>query len=317
MSVKNFLNCSGQLAANTGFGLCVNDIKFIKGIFFVPTGTLLTTASIAALKTALAAIIKNDSPNARAYPLHKIVTPTDNSEDIQIQTFADGSKAVSRDVVYDWTFQFTDGAFCLSYALQQANGLNMDFFLYDAGAKLIGTQPADGSDNLMSINPSLQWTIPWKLPTGTEVTVYATRVSFDSYQVNKSIAFVDFTKDGGLAYLKSLKGLQNILLTKISRAVAVLKIGAYTSCGTVDLSQVYTTELAVASLWRAYAVNGNSLTITSVAYDANVKGFTVTIDTSDPDYVAGDPITVGLGPVSVLTTGGVVGFEGINVVVAP
>lgn len=316
MSIGNVLQCNNKTPGNTGFGNCVVDIGTMRGIFYVPKGTVLITASMAAFKTAFAALIINDLPIARGFPVHGFVGPTDSSEDLTIQTFPYGGKAVVREGDYDWTFQFTDGRFCLNIALRGMNYIEQDFFIYDSNARLYGTDPGDGTDNIKAIEPTLKWTAPFKLNDGSAVTHYGTRVSFQPYQINEAVRFVDLSKDGGLAYIKSLKGLQNIKLTKISRAVAVLKIGAFTSCGSVDLSQVYTVELAVASLWRAYAVNGNSLTITSVAYDANVKGFTVTIDTSDPDYVAGAVITVGLAPVSVLVAGGVIGFEGINVDVA-
>lgn len=318
MSIENVLNCNNKKVKNTGFGNCVVDIGTMRGIIYVPKGTVLTTASLAAFKTALSALINNDNYLLRGYPVHNFVGPTDGSEDLVIQTFPYGGKAVVREGDYDWTFQFTDGRFCLNIALRGMNSIDQDFFIYDANARIYGTDPGDGTATIKAIEPTLKWTAPFKLNDGANVTVYGTRVAFQPSQINENVRFVDLGGvNGGLAYIKSLKGLQDIALTKISRTTNVLKIGTFTSCGSVDLSQVYTVELASASLWRAYAVNGNALTITSVAYDSNVKGFTVTIDTTDPDYVAGDPITVGLAPVSILTAGGVVGFEGGSVVVAP
>lgn len=317
MSVANQLNCNVKKPRNTGFGNCVVDIGTMRGIFYVPKGTVLTTASIAAFKTALSALLINDDPLQRGYPVHGFVGPTDSSEDLTIQTFPYGGKAVVKEGDYDWLFQFTNGKFCLNIALRGMNGIEQDFFIYDANARIYGTDPGDGTDSIKAIEPTLKWTAPFKLPDGSAVTVYGTRVAFEPYQINEGVRFVDLGGNGGLAYIKSLKGLQDIALSKISRTTNVLKIATYTSCGSIDLSgaNYFQTQFAVASLWRAYAVNGNALTITSVAYDGNVKGFTVTIDTTDPDYVAGDPITVTLAPVSVLVTGGVVGFEGGQVVV--
>lgn len=317
MSIENQLNCVSKKVKNTGFGNCVVDIGTMRGIIYVPKGTVLDTSTLAAFKTALSALINNDDYLLRGYPVHNFVGPTDGSEDLVIQTFPYGGKAVVREGDYDWTFQFTDGRFCLNIALRGMNQIDQDFFIYDANARIYGTDPGDGSATIKAIEPTLKWTAPFKLNDGANVTVYGTRVAFQPSQINENVRFVDLGgTNGGLAYIKSLKGLQDIALTKISRAVAVLKIGAFTSCGSVNIAETYDTELAVASLWRAYAVSGNALTITSVAYDANVKGFTVTIDATDPDYVAGEPITVGLGPVSVLKAGGVVGYESNTVVVA-
>lgn len=319
MSIANTLYCNTKKLRNTGFGNCVVDIGTMRGIFYVPKGTVLTTASIAAFKTALAALIANDDPYLRGYPVHGFVGPTDSSEDLTIQTFPYGGKAVVKEGDYDWLFQFTNGKFCLNIALRGMNGIDQDFFIYDANARIYGTDPGDGTDTIKAIEPTLKWTAPFKLPDGSAVTVYGTRVAFAPYQINEGVRFVDLGGNGGLAYIKSLKGLQDIALTKISRATNVMKIGTYTSCGSIDLSgaSYFQTLLASASLWRVYAPTGNAITITSVAYDANVKGFTVTVDATDPDYVAGDTFTVTLAPVSVLVAAGIIGFEGGTVAVAP
>lgn len=316
MSISNQLICISKKPKNTGFGNCTVDIGTMRGIIYVPKGTVLTTASMAAFKAALAALIINDSYLLRGYPVHGFVGSTDSSEDLTIQTFPYGGKAVVKEGDYDWVFQFTDGRFCLNIALRGLNSVDQDFFIYDSNAKLYGTDPGDGSDSIKAISPTLKWTAPFKLNDGSAVTVYGTRVSFSPGQINENVKFVDLSgSNGGLAYLKSLKGLQDIALSKISRAANVLKIATTTSCGSIDLSgaSYYQTQLASASLWRASAPNGNDLTITSVAYDANVHGFTVTIDATDPDYTAGQIITVTLAPVSVLTAAGIIGFEGGSV----
>jgi hypothetical protein len=112
MSISNVLQCNTKTPGNTGFGNCVVDIGTMRGIFYVPKGTVLTTATMAAFKTAFAALIVNDLPLLRGYPVHGFVGPTDSSEDLTIQTFPYGGKAVVKEGDYDWTFQFTDGRYC-------------------------------------------------------------------------------------------------------------------------------------------------------------------------------------------------------------
>lgn len=322
MGLQNKLICGVNNGGNTGFGECVVDIGLIMGILFVPKNTEFALTDLATLKTALEAAILNDVPSERIYPVQGFVALTDNSEDLTIQTFGYGGKQVVREGDIDLTFQFVDGAFCLNYNLRKANGLNKHFFLIDKNGKLIGTQ-GSAADTLKAITPSLQWTPPFKLNDGSAVTMYSTRVSFSPSQINENISFVDFNDaagTGGYAYLASLAGLQNIALAKISRAVAVLKVSAKTACGTVDLYDLYADDLADEALWVANkdvaGVPGAVLTITSVAKDDNAKGWTVTIDTEDPDYSIGAPIWIKLaGPTTLEPVlGG--GYESNNISVA-
>jgi hypothetical protein len=299
MGLQNVAICNTNGAGNTGFGACVVDIGYIGMLIFAPDGFKIPTTSIAAALTTINAGILNNNPLQRLYPVSGLVQPTDSSESPTIQTFNDGSKAVVKEGFYDWTFQFTKGAFCLSFRLRMANGLNRSFFIVDKNGRLYGTDTGDGM--VTAIKPALAWTHPFKLNDGTKVTEYATMVNFDPAYLNDYPSFLDFKNNGGYGALLALTGLQDVLLAKISRLVAVLKVSAKTACGTVNLYDVYGATLANTAAWLAYAdssgVPGNALTITSVAGDANVKGYTITIDTADPDYTAGAPIWVSLaGP---------------------
>lgn len=311
MSVQNVAICAFNRTGNTGFGACVVDIGYIGAILFAPDNYKIPTTSVAGAITAIQADILNDNPALRLYPVSGLVQPTANDEAATIQTFNDGSKALVKEGFYDWTFQFVKGAFCLSFRLRMANGLNRSFFLIDKNGRIYGTNTGDGM--VTAIKPALAWTNPFKLNDGTKVTEYSTFINFDPTYLNDYPAFIDFKNNGGFAFLSSLIGLQDVTLAKISRAVAVLKVSAFTACGTVNLYTLYGATLASAGLWKAYADNagapGNALTITSVATDANVQGYTVTIDTSDPDYTAGAPIWVSLAGPTELAVAVSAGYE--------
>lgn len=311
MGVQNVSTDCTITGGNTGVGQCFNDFKFVKGIIFVPAGKNYSTTSIQAFKTAIEADILADQASARAYPLQNIHTPTDNSEAPVEQTFPDGSKAIVRNGNYDWSFQWTIGGLCLSIAMQKANGKNRAFFLITDDGKLWGSQ-GSATDTIKGIVPNLAYTPPFVLNTGAAVTVYATRVVFTPDQLNKYAYFLDFGNDGGLPYLTGLSGLQDVNITQgAARSGGVLKVKAITSCGTVDMYDVYSTQLAAVGAWVAInKATGNNITITSVAADANIKGWTVTLDTSDPDYVAtAGGVLVGLQGPTELAALLVVGYE--------
>lgn len=300
--LQNVAVCNTKGAGNTGLGNCVVDIGYIGAIWFAPDNFKIPTTSIAAALTAINAAILNDNPTLRLYPVSGLVQNTDSSESDTIQTFNDGSKAMVKEGFYNWTFQFVKGAFCLSYRLRMANGLNRSFFIIDKNGRIYGTDTGDGA--ITAVKPALAWTNPFKLNDGTKVTEYSTMVNVDPLFLNDYISFLDFKNNGGYGALSGFTGLQDVLIAKVTRVVAVLNVSAKTACGTTNLFDVYGSTLASAGLWVAYTDSllvpgtpGNSLTITSVATNTNAKAYTITIDTSDPDYVAGAPIWISLaGP---------------------
>lgn len=279
-------NCSG-LGGNTGVGACFNNIRFIKALIFVPNGKTYSTASIAAFKALIEADIISDIPSQRAYPVQGLVKPTDNSTKPVFETFPDGSIANVNNGFYDWSFQFIKGGLCLSIALQKANGANRAFFVIDDQGRLYGVDA--GAGLIRGVDPNLTYTPPFTLNTGTNVTVYETRVNFTPDQLNTGVKILDFGAEGGLNYLSGLNGLQDVNITQgAARALGVLKVGAYTACGTVDLHTLYAAELADTDAWRARnKATKNPIPITAVADNPTNLGWTVTLDTANANYSAG------------------------------
>jgi len=288
MGVQNSKNCS-KTFGNTGSGDCWNDIGIPRGIIFVPINKEYTSVSIAAFKAALEADLLADNASLRAYPIQNIVVTTDNTAEPTVTTFTgDGSIAIGFEPNQDMTFQWTQGGFCLLHALRKSKGQNRAFMVIDSNGQLIATQgsTADTVKGIVGYN----YTNPAKWAVGTDnpITIYNTRLSFRPEQVNESIAILGFKDDGGLAYLTALSGLQDVVLTQAAaRAAGVFNVKAKTDCGSVDLYDVYPTELAVVGAWKVVnKTTGNVVTITAVAANVNTHGWTITVDTVDPDYTA-------------------------------
>lgn len=307
------MNCDAA-QGNTGAAECPVDVKLLSFIIKVPNNFELTEAQLATKETALAALIaavNNDNPSLRAYPFPEQVTFTDNSTDPTFQTFGSGSLALANEGVYDWMFQFTKGALCLSNQLRKFNGSsNQKFVVVDIQGNLYGTKVGT---SLKGIPSHYIYTDKLKAATYTEVAIYAYRVNFMPRYFNENIAFINL----GYAELAAIEGLRNVnvSLAVTPRVANVIVVKLKTGCSGVDMFEQYSDELAAAGNF-VVTRNGANVDITSVAADANLKAFTITLDAVDPNYDAAGPFVVSLAPVSVLTAAGVMGFEGLPLIVA-
>lgn len=300
----NQVNCA-QGGANTGVGDCFFDVKNFRKGFIVPKDFKLTEAQLATPELALAALqdaVKADSPSQRVYPTPSIETFTNNSEDVVTQTLGYGTPVVVRDGKYVFQFQYLRGGLCVSNALRKFNSRSVRMIWVDASGTLIGTRVGNEIHGI----PLEFYARPMSPNDGTNVTVYSYQVTFDPVYINENVGFIPMN----LADLLMLEGLQNVNIIKSSRNAAVLKVKTLAGCSQVNLFAEYGTELADVAMWSAKQ-NGKVVPIASVAVDDNIEGFTVTLDTTDPDYVAGAPVVLNLAEVSVLDAAGVIGYEGV------
>jgi hypothetical protein len=314
MGVKNISVC-GLQGGNTGVKACYNDIGIPRAVFFVPIGKTYTTATMAALKSALAAGILENLPYNRLYPLQNIVQITDNSTEPTSQTFSgDNSTVFTSQGFYNLKFQWVNGGICLLIAMLKANSRNKAFMIVDSYGQLIATDA--GTDLIKGITGN-SFTDKFKWSVGSDaVAGYFTNLIFSPEQVNENLAIVNFnqTGGGGLAYLTGLSGLLDVnILQGAARALGVLKVTAFTACGTVNLHDDYAAALAVVGAWQAKnTLTGKPIAILTAVDDATNLGWTVTLDTADANYSAtAGGVQIGLaGPATLAALGTpVVGYE--------
>lgn len=306
MGLLNDINCAAPGRGNTGWGSCVVDFGAITGVILIPKGTEIAYSTLAALKTSLTNGQYANLPSARYYPITGLIPNADNTEDVSIQTYPDGTKVITAEGKYDYTFTLPlGGKFCLQHRLRKHNSTGEDVLLVVDKKYLLGTEGSTAA-SIKGITPTISYAQPVRFSQGTDATTnYLYRLSFEPTQINDRPQIVTFT-DG---FLGGLTGLQDVALTKISRSVNLLTIKAKTACGTVNMYDLYSTQLAAVAAWKAFTEGGNELTITSVTADANNNAFVLTISTSDPDYVAGEPILVKMAGPNDLKTLNVIGFE--------
>lgn len=313
MGLKNNLICVVPGGGNTGTGACVMDIGRIIAAISVPNGTEIALSDLTTLKTLISAAILNNDPLSRFYPIPNLVPQADNTEDLSIQTYPDGTKVITGEGSYDWTFDLLEGKNCLSSRLRKHNYQNEQILLVNEYNQLLG-QNGVADDTIAGFDPSILFALAPVPSQGLDaVSAYRWRLSFTKTQLADNLAWVSFGTDN---YLRTLRGLQDVALTKISRVTVALKIAANTACGSVNMYTLYKTQLAVVGAWTVTNEAGAALTLTSVAADDNVQGWTLTLDATDPDYTAGAPVNVSLKGPTVLNGLLVKGFESNTIVVA-
>lgn len=307
----NSYDCQ-EAGANTGIGDCPLVLQKIAGAFLVWKGFTLSAADLAsdsALQAALQAAAIADLKADRLFPIGGFVDITDNSTDPEQQTFGYGPIVNTSDGTINWSFPFLKGGLCLLKSLQAFNASDIRVLFYDTAGTLFGWKVGETMKGI----PLIQFVAPpWKAPTGN--TVMDTRVIFNFLPryVNKEIGFKkvnDFSLD-------SIEGLQNVNIKQTgTQAKPVYKVKVFTGCSGIDLYEQYSTELADDAMWVATnKATGAAITISSVAVDAAINGFTVTLATTG-GYPAVGEILLTLAAPSVLAAAGIVGYEGIPVTI--
>ena len=302
MATRNELDCLTTLG-NTGFGTCILDFKNIIGAIRLPKDAEI---DITDLQTALTDLVCNDSKALRGYPFFDFKTPTDNTEDLVVQTFADGSKKPVREGFNDWKFQYVDGGLSLHKNLRTFNGLDADFLFIDGDSpNKIMCLAGSAADKIKGIPVAggFFWAHPWKLNTGAAVAEYMVQFTMPVKYTNDEVNFVvaDFDVPS------TIKGLQDVDLTLASGGTSgVFNATLLTSTVNTNLGDVYPTELAAGGLWTAKnTATGTAITISSVSYDEDNKYFIVTLATTAPPYPASGTVTINLAAPSVLAAAGV------------
>lgn len=309
MSILNQKNCD-PAGGNTGYGDCFIDLKNIVGGLLVPNTREYTPAETASAATLLAAIQADIIAEAgsRVYPMGSYVAITDNSEAPVIQTFGYGGLAVTREGLYNLSFQFLNGGLCLSKSLRKFNGSNRSVLLFDATGLLVGWK---SGANLKGIPLDMFYQNPLKLNDGSNVTIYMTQIAFKPIYLNDQVGFVEMN----IAELSALTGLQDVVLSEVGASAEpnfIIKLR--TGCNGFDLYDLYADELAYNTLWKAVNQEGETITITSVTKNADNKAWNVVIDGSDPD-VSG-PVILSLVSAAELAAAGIEGYESIPLSIA-
>lgn len=302
----------GSDVKNTGICECFFDPALLDGAIFVPLKKVFTEAELAdlviqtTLETAARAV-KTD----RIFPFGPFEAITDNTEDPTRQTFGYGTVKTVREGKYNFQFQYINGGLNLSNALRTFNGLTGKYGVIFKESKntLIGTSKKDVNGNwgLAPIPMADIYARPWRPSDGTNVTNYTIEFSFDPVYINEKIAFKRVSIDSYL--LSEFVGLEDIILTLVEavQGGATIEVSAATDCGSTDVFDLYSAELAQAVAWVLKDSAGAEQTISGVVANEDTKTWTIT--RSEGTNADGDTLELAAPSVLSVAPINVVGYE--------
>lgn len=297
---------------NTGICECYFDPKLIVGAIYTPIKKVFTESELAdtSIAATMAAAV-SAAKVGRIFPFQPFEAITDNTEEPTRQTFGYGTVKTVREGKYNWAFQFLNGGLNLSNALRSFNGLIGKYaviFITNDNV-LIGTMKRDvnGAWGLAGIPMSDIYTRPWRPSDGTNVANYTTEFSFDPAYINEKIAFKKVSVDEYM--LSELAGLEDIILTALTSDPApVNSFTAATDCGSTDVYDLFSDELAQASAWKVTGSNGEDKPVGSVLANANFKAWDVTLSGGE-NFEDGDKVQLAAPAVLAVAPISIVGYD--------
>lgn len=307
MSKLNELNCS-KFTKNTGFGACFLDWKQFKGMIIYQSPRVFSNTELANIEDTLQNDAFTDAKSLRGYPVHNFVALTDNTEDVIIQTFDYGAKAIVRDGDYDLTFEFQDGGACLTRSGRTLNGKQY-ILLYDSENKIMG-QNLNGQ--FATIPLQFLYFKPFKAATGSTAASYGVRLVFQAHYGNEDSAVIKAGFD-----ISEISGLQDIVLEKkgYNKNTSLLNVSIVTDCGASDLYDAYSVKFTGGMFVVTNTSTGAPITVSTVTPIPGTKTFNIQLLHADPDMPTDGTISVNLAVPSVLTGAGIVGYEGVTLLV--
>jgi len=295
------LNCSKN-SKNTGYGSCPLDWGLFLGAFIFDSPRIFTDAELQDLATTLNEAATDDAKDARMFPIHGFLGPTDNSEAVVTEKFPYGAEAIVRDGNINWQFQFKDGGACVNNAGRTHNGQAYVLFYdrFKAKNRLIGTYNPAG---LQTIPLQYVYFAPFKLNDGSKSTGYFVSFSFFPQYINEEVDFIQ--ADFDLSEIVGLKDVK-VILNSFNQNTGVANVTLQTDCGSNNIYDLFHDDIDENS-FTLYDEDGVAVEITSVVGVAGNKTFDITMNTDD--FPNSGTLTLSGAAVSVIAGQGIEGYE--------
>jgi hypothetical protein len=261
--------------SNTGVPGCTFAPDKIVGAILVDKSYKIADADIpnivAKLQEACLAAGKN-----RAYPIFRFEEIADNSEDETLSTLGYGSKQITKDGTYDWSFRMTNGL-CFHNHLRGFNLADKKVFFIDSNNYIFGTK-VDGG--MMGVSMDFFYAKPFKINDGSNATIFQVRFAMGKpSELNEFVAFVKSDVD----VENNVKGIIDLELVKLAVVAGKVTVGIQTACDKADLYESMADLFADALVWRCTKAGAN-VVITGVVKNAAAKGWDVSF-VGDGDHV--------------------------------
>lgn len=306
--------CGSEVRTNVAAFDCDNARKYPKKLGI--GGKAFTTVEAADSATFYAALIaatKLDTGNAdKLFFINNIEEPTDARGQNTKGKVGEGVEQVLVEGKPGFTYRVEIGQ-DLFKRLRKFNKRRVKIFTYDDAGNLWGAKSTDGkfvgAEAVFFISGNTQQTSSAPVSALIEIG-YVSAKQYNDEAFYVPVELTEFEPVGLLdAYLSSVSNAANVW--KIDLKAPVGQFGKF-----INLSKKFNSQL-VAGLYNAktganYATN---LPITSRAYDSSLECETITFDSTAYGLLAsGDKIKLYLDPVADLEAAGIVGIEGVEVI---
>jgi hypothetical protein len=313
--MQGFSICS-SIGANTGAIDCDPTrglpIQIIAGSASFSPSDYATAASFEA--AFLAKLIEPAGSSDKLFPFPVIQANSDKTVAAKMATLGYGLQLKLLRSKAGYEFDVLAGS-ALEKKLIAFDGMVVPLFILDDKSKMWGV--VDSSSNFKGA----------KYLVGVEPKGFEDGANAKTTKITISIVdtrdFVENAEFAGTSFNASdIVGLNDVTLNVISNVTNVYQIGATIATAnilsTLNVAATYSTALASSALWVAGTGTNfaTSLAITSVAYNAAVKGWTITFDsTAYTALAAGTKIQLALVDTTALNTADVTGIEGSPLII--
>ena len=311
------LPCVTAVGANTNVGNCSNDLKNAKGFLLTPAGFKVPVSKLPEFIAEMRLKLRLDDRYTRAQLVSGIKGVTKANIEAATATWGDGSTEETRDERIGRTYDFKN--LCAFLAITSLKGKE-DFYdiwpIYD-GNQIQGTKATmpDGEAAVSGFDIST-----FKIPLYTEAineTQAMWQFGFELALSEEWRNMVVFQPEDG-TLLKDLASLQTIDLEwhKVTPHVAgTYHIKATTSCGRVNMAELFGAELSEIALWKVTnPITGNDITVSGVTI-SGLNNFVLSLDVADADFVAATKLKITLAAPSVLAAADVSWYEATTIVI--
>lgn len=310
------INLCGSVGANTGKMDCDPRRANFKTIIVGGASFDSTQyGTAAAFQAAFQAAMNLGTGNSgKLYPFPEFVGVAVNTEANKEATFGNGQKITIAEGRPSYTCDLRIGS-TLERALRKFNSAIVPVFAFDDAGNVWGKLNSAGK--FVGYQAEL---FTKGADFGDYNNAQFTRLTISFQSASDFYDFAAFAKTD--FDTSALEGLLDVVLYEAAVSVTnVRKIGGKVLNAQLgkdqNIADTYDTELGVGSLWTAKnATTGAAIVLTSVAYDAALKAFTYTMDSTA--YTALPSLTkieVNLVGPTALAAAGVTGIEGLPLII--
>lgn len=271
MSIVNIPACSTAIG-NTGVPSCYFVPKKIKGIFLADRSFKIEAANLAteALFQAALQAASLATGKARIYPVANFEAITDNSEELVKETTGYGFQKITREGLYDFTFEYSEGGMCLHKQLRKFNNSSsLSVFLIDDENKVFG-QLVDG--DLYGFTAANFFAHKVKMNDGSASAKFMINFQLtDPSELNDRFGIVACSFD----VTGTIKGILDVTVSQSSVVAGTAKVKLTQVLGGVDLYTDFADLFADTDAWVVKNSAGATVTVTGAVKNAAISGWDV------------------------------------------